>query len=257
MTLTTSSKFLPVVAGYRMLSFTFLSGPMTINARAGRGRPAESISSGSSMPSMATSSLLSSAMMGNERNGSSFWMPSRWRMSPLHAMCESTGSQEMPINFTRRSAKFGTRVSHRPSSVVQTGVKSLGWLKRMVQGASGSQSRYSWKVKSPCVVVHGKFGISAPSLTRHWAGASALASTTATSSVTAAADAVDSRGCAWEVRVTTLGEAAMTVAPAITELPGMTYPTCCPRVDGTGTGARDVQVVMAGAAPEMAGVAAA
>lgn len=46
----TSLKFLPVVAGYRMDSFSFLSGPMMKTARAVRGMPALSISSGSNMP---------------------------------------------------------------------------------------------------------------------------------------------------------------------------------------------------------------
>ncbi len=48
--LQTSLKFLPVVAGYRMDSFSFLSGPTIKTARAVRGMPALSISSGSSIP---------------------------------------------------------------------------------------------------------------------------------------------------------------------------------------------------------------
>lgn len=46
----TSLKLRPVVAGYRIDSLSFLSGPMMKTARAVRGMPALSISSGSSMP---------------------------------------------------------------------------------------------------------------------------------------------------------------------------------------------------------------
>lgn len=46
----TSLKLRPVVAGYRMDSLSFLSGPVMKTALAVRGMPALSISSGSSMP---------------------------------------------------------------------------------------------------------------------------------------------------------------------------------------------------------------
>mmetsp|Transcript_98669 Transcript_98669/g.318149 ORF Transcript_98669/g.318149 Transcript_98669/m.318149 type:complete len:239 (-) Transcript_98669:348-1064(-) len=206
-----------------MLSFTVFSGPMTTRARAGSGVPCASISSGSSMPSMATISLVSSAMMGKARNWPpSFWMFSRCRMSALQAACVSTGSQEMAMSFTRRSRKLGARTSLRPSSVVQTGVKSLGWLKRMVQGASGSQSRNSWKSNSPCVVRQKKFGISAPSLILQGRGTGVCASSVtrvpSTHWASAAAAVVEGDAV---VRVTRVGEAALEVAPAMMDLPGM------------------------------------
>merc|ERR1712111_215137 len=59
-----SSKFLPVVAGYRMDSFNFLSGPITNTALQVRGMPALSLATGSNMEYFMAISLDGSAMMG-------------------------------------------------------------------------------------------------------------------------------------------------------------------------------------------------
>merc|ERR1719270_2123843 len=58
------SKFLPVVAGYRMDSFNFLSGPITNTALQVRGMPALSLATGSNMEYFMAISLDGSAMMG-------------------------------------------------------------------------------------------------------------------------------------------------------------------------------------------------
>merc|ERR1719225_243030 len=59
-----SSKFRPVVAGYRRDSFSLLSGPMMNTALQVRGMPLASFSSGSIIPYRVATSLLGSAMMG-------------------------------------------------------------------------------------------------------------------------------------------------------------------------------------------------
>ena len=47
-------------------------------------------------------------------------------MSFAHSRCESTGSTERPMTFTLRVSNSGFSLATVPSSVVQTGVKSLG-----------------------------------------------------------------------------------------------------------------------------------
>uniref|UniRef100_A0A9I9EC63 Uncharacterized protein n=1 Tax=Cucumis melo TaxID=3656 RepID=A0A9I9EC63_CUCME len=56
--------FLPVLAGYKKLSFTFLSGPMMCNARDGTAPPDGSFSSGSTIFSCLMISLFGSASIG-------------------------------------------------------------------------------------------------------------------------------------------------------------------------------------------------
>src|SRR3984957_8638054 len=48
------------------------------------------------------------------------------RMSSDHLACLSTGSTERPISLTPRLSNSGFSLASAPSSVVQTGVKSLG-----------------------------------------------------------------------------------------------------------------------------------
>ena len=62
-----SSKFRPVVAGYKSDNFNFLSGPMMKTARAVSGIPDLSNSSGSSILSW-TASVRSSAIIGNGKS---------------------------------------------------------------------------------------------------------------------------------------------------------------------------------------------
>mmetsp|Transcript_117652 Transcript_117652/g.344542 ORF Transcript_117652/g.344542 Transcript_117652/m.344542 type:complete len:201 (+) Transcript_117652:769-1371(+) len=62
----TSSKLRPVVAGYRMVSFTVVPCRMT-RARAGSGMPSAVTSAGSNMPSAFTILRSASAMIGNSR----------------------------------------------------------------------------------------------------------------------------------------------------------------------------------------------
>lgn len=73
-------------------------------------------------------------------------------------MWESTPSTERPMTFTPRSSKSGLSLATVPSSVVHTGVKSLGCEKRMAQ----SPCFQSWKLMVPCVVSVVKSGASSP-----------------------------------------------------------------------------------------------
>ena len=47
-------------------------------------------------------------------------------MSPSHFRCDSTGSTLSPMTFAPRLSNSGFSFATAPSSVVQTGVKSLG-----------------------------------------------------------------------------------------------------------------------------------
>src|SRR6478735_4348524 len=68
------------------------------------------------------------------------------------------GSTETASTLTPRLFHSSSRAATRPSSVVQTGVKSAGWLKRTAQLASFQ----SWKRIGPSVVVASKSGRSRP-----------------------------------------------------------------------------------------------
>src|SRR5580765_1672506 len=77
-------------------------------------------------------------------------------MSAAHLLCESTGSTLSPITFTLRFSKSGFSFAMYPSSVVQTGVKSLGCENRIAQ----LSPIHSWKFTVPCEVSAVKFGAS-------------------------------------------------------------------------------------------------
>ena len=49
-------------------------------------------------------------------------------MSGAQPLCDSSGSTETAIALTPRLSNSPFRLAVRPSSVVQTGVKSAGWL---------------------------------------------------------------------------------------------------------------------------------
>ncbi|KAG6554116.1 hypothetical protein Mapa_004032 [Marchantia paleacea] len=138
-----------------MESFSFLSGPKTKTARAVRGIPAASCSSGSSIPNCTAKSLLGSEMMGYETLASGV----KLSMSLIQALCDSTSLQLRASTFTPRFSNSGMNLPTAPSSVVQTGVKSLGCEKRIAH----DPSMYLWKSISPCVVSATKEGARSPS----------------------------------------------------------------------------------------------
>src|SRR3546814_15201468 len=80
-------------------------------------------------------------------------------MSCSQSRCESTGSTDRPIVFTPRWSHSGRRRSTSPSSVVQTGVKSFGWLKKSPQ----DDPSHSWKRMGPFVLSCSKSGAIWPS----------------------------------------------------------------------------------------------
>src|SRR5678815_3675591 len=75
-------------------------------------------------------------------------------MSFDHIACLSTGSTERATTFVLRLSNSGLRLAMYPSSVVQTGVKSLGWENRIPQELPS----HSWKLIVPCVVSAVKSG---------------------------------------------------------------------------------------------------
>src|SRR4051812_36491990 len=75
-------------------------------------------------------------------------------MSWVHLPWLSTGSTLRPITFAPRLANSLSRAATAPSSVVQTGVKSLGWEKSTAQ----LSPIHSWKWMVPCVVSAVKSG---------------------------------------------------------------------------------------------------
>src|SRR5579883_755912 len=79
-------------------------------------------------------------------------------MSPAHFLWDGTSSTERPISLVLRLSNSALRAEKAPSSVVHTGVKSLGWEKRMPQ-LSPSQS---WKLMVPSVVSAVKSGAVSP-----------------------------------------------------------------------------------------------
>ncbi len=80
-------------------------------------------------------------------------------MSPAHAVWLSTGSTEIAIALTPRLSNSSLSDAVRPSSVVQTGVKSAGWLNRTAQ----LPAFQSWNVTVPSVVSAVKSGATSPS----------------------------------------------------------------------------------------------
>src|SRR5687768_1549020 len=79
-------------------------------------------------------------------------------MSPSHRRCDSTGSTLRPMILVLRLSNSGLSAATAPSSVVQTGVKSLGCENRTAQ----EFPFHSWKETLPCVVSAVKSGASSP-----------------------------------------------------------------------------------------------
>src|SRR3954463_16112895 len=79
-------------------------------------------------------------------------------MSSDHLAWRSTGSTERPISLTPRLSNSGFSLASAPSSVVQTGVKSLGCENNSAQ-LSPIQS---WNLIFPSVVSASKSGAVAP-----------------------------------------------------------------------------------------------
>src|SRR5215831_20885154 len=79
-------------------------------------------------------------------------------MSLDHFLWSSTGSTLRPMILALRLSNSGFIFAMYPSSVVHTGVKSLGWEKRTAQ-ESPSQS---WKRRRPSVVSASKSGATSP-----------------------------------------------------------------------------------------------
>src|SRR5262245_54189161 len=75
-------------------------------------------------------------------------------MSCDHFTCLSTGSTLRPMTFALRLSNSGLRRATVPSSVVQTGVKSLGWENRTPQELPS----HSWNLSRPSVVSASKSG---------------------------------------------------------------------------------------------------
>ena len=80
-------------------------------------------------------------------------------MSPAHLLWELTSSTERPISLVLRLSNSALRAEKAPSSVVHTGVKSLGWENRTPQ----LSPRNSWKLMVPSVVSAVKSGAVSPS----------------------------------------------------------------------------------------------
>src|ERR1044071_3520645 len=79
-------------------------------------------------------------------------------MSFDHLLWSSTGSADRPMIFTLRLSNSGFIRAMVPSSVVQTGVKSLGWEK----STAHLSPIHWWKSISPSVVWAWKLGAVSP-----------------------------------------------------------------------------------------------
>src|SRR3954449_7621346 len=79
-------------------------------------------------------------------------------MSSDHLECLSTGSTLSPINLTPRLSNSVLSFAKAPSSVVQTGVKSLGCENKSAQ----LLPIQSWNLILPSVVSASKSGATAP-----------------------------------------------------------------------------------------------
>src|SRR5882724_2558846 len=77
-------------------------------------------------------------------------------MSAAHLVCLLTGSTLSPMILQLRFSNSGCNPAMYPSSVVHTGVKSLGCENRTAQPSP----IHSWKLMVPCVVSAVKFGAS-------------------------------------------------------------------------------------------------
>src|SRR4029077_20625017 len=79
-------------------------------------------------------------------------------MSSDHLAWRSTGSTLRPISLTPRLSNSGFNFARAPSSVVQTGVKSLGCENSIAQPLPIQ----SWNLTLPSVVSASKSGATAP-----------------------------------------------------------------------------------------------
>src|SRR6202161_2185746 len=79
-------------------------------------------------------------------------------MSPAHPLWDCTESTERPINLALRLSNSGLALEKAPSSVVQTGVKSLGCENRTPQLSPS----HSWKLIVTSVVSAVKSGAVSP-----------------------------------------------------------------------------------------------
>src|SRR5882724_4206213 len=80
-------------------------------------------------------------------------------MSLAQPLCDSSGSTDRPTTLTLRWSNSGLSAETRPSSVVHTGVKSLGCENRTPQ----LLPRNLWKLIGPSVLSAVKSGASSPS----------------------------------------------------------------------------------------------
>src|SRR4051794_41786432 len=86
--------------------------------------------------------------------GKSTSAPAACAMSGVQRRWFSTESTEIAIGLVLRAANSLESAAVRPSSVVQTGVKSAGWLNSTAQ----EPAFQSWKDSRPCVGSAGKGG---------------------------------------------------------------------------------------------------
>merc|ERR1719476_381921 len=97
-------------------------------------------------------------------NSLSVRLPKFAKTSLLHAWWDSFVLHERPIILAPIFSNAALDAWHAPSSVVQTGVKSFGCEKRMVQGLPGRPLRKECNEESPFVVFIWKSGMLAPIL---------------------------------------------------------------------------------------------
>mmetsp|Transcript_6001 Transcript_6001/g.19220 ORF Transcript_6001/g.19220 Transcript_6001/m.19220 type:complete len:358 (+) Transcript_6001:1188-2261(+) len=98
------------------------------------------------------------------------WRCLRASTSFDHSVCSETASQLRPMSLMPILANLPARLLQMASSVVQTGVKSFGCEKRIVQAGVPSLPRNSWNLNFPCVVSQSKSGKAAPILMRKLSG---------------------------------------------------------------------------------------
>src|SRR5579872_4016561 len=79
-------------------------------------------------------------------------------MSLSHALCDSTVSTDRPMSLVLRLSNSDLALEKAPSSVVHTGVKSLGWENRIPHESPS----HSWKLIVPSVVSAVKSGAVSP-----------------------------------------------------------------------------------------------
>lgn len=121
-----------------------------------------------------------SPMIGNLR-----FVPEISLISLIHSPCLSIVFALSPMSLTPLFVNSGSSLAKAPSSVVQTGVKSSGWEKRMhhlspktLQPVHCLVSKlhlvpmYSWKLTLPFVVSASKLGVTVPR--RRGSGRSAI-----------------------------------------------------------------------------------